>query len=137
MKEFKSEAQLQSHCYLHIYNNHPELRGRLFATFQETRNEIEGGLKKSLGLFASVGDMVFIDDQKRYIGIEMKLKGTSHNVKHLKNQSLWLSSIPYKGYFCDDFDMFCGIVLRGEDGIDPRKVLESLEGVKTKSIVWK
>lgn len=136
MKQPKSEAQLQSQCYLYVYNNHPQLRGRLFATFQETRNSIEGGLKRSLGLYAGVGDMALIDEKGRYISIEMKLPSTNHDVAHLKAQSHFLINVPYKGYFCDNFEEFCGIVLHGKSGVDPRKVLDYLETVKTKTIVW-
>lgn len=133
---FKSEGQLQAACIQYIKNYHPHLRQNLFATFQETDNKLQGGLRLSLGLTRGVGDILFCDEQKRLWSIEMKLPVTSHSVNHLREQAEWGLQVPYRGYFCDSFEMFCGIVLRGENGIDPRKVLAHLDTVKTKSIVW-
>lgn len=133
---FKSEGQLQAACVQYIKNYHPHLRRNLFATFQETDNKLQGGLRLSLGLTRGVSDILFCDSEKRLWGLELKLPTTPHSVNHLQEQAEWLINVPCKGYFCDNFEMFCGIVLRGEAGIDPKKVLAYLETVKTKTIVW-
>lgn len=133
---FKSEAQLQAYCFQWFHNTNPKKRGRLFSTFQEVSNKIEGSTKKAKGLVAGVSDFILSDEEFRIIGIEMKLPETSHDVEHLKQQAKWLLNCTYKGYFCDSFEMFVKIINGGE-GISPQKVLDRLENVKTKTIVWR
>lgn len=133
---FKNEAQLQAYCVQYIFNHYPELRGKVFSTFQNVTNRQEAGVKKAMGLVAGVSDVIFINEHGQTIGIELKLPGTSHDVDHLKKQASWLIKCPYKGYFCDSFETFCNIILQNKDGINPHKILELISKSSSKSFTW-
>lgn len=128
------EHKLQAECVRYFSETYPERRGELFATFQETKSQGQGGVMLSLGLVSGVSDLLFVQDGF-LIGIEMKYPETSHNTEHLIKQAKWLLKVPKRGYFCDSLDMFKEIIAGGE-GIDPKSVLEYCKKVKTKSITW-
>ena len=128
------EHKLQAECVRYFSETYPERRGELFATFQETKSQGQGGVMLSLGLVSGVSDLLFVQDGF-LTGIEMKCPETSHNTEHLIKQAKWLLKVPKRGYFCDSLDMFKEIIAGGE-GIDPKSVLEYCEKVKTKSITW-
>lgn len=128
------EHKLQAECVRYFSETYPERRGELFATFQETKSQGQGGVMLSLGLVSGVSDLLFVQDGF-LIGIEMKCPETSHNTEHLIKQAKWLLKVPKRGCFCDSLDMFKEIIAGGE-GIDPKSVLEYCKKVKTKSITW-
>ena len=130
------EHQLQSKCVIEFSMRYPEQRGRLIGYFAETKNPIEGALKLSLGLVRGVSDIIYFPPCGDSLGIEMKAKGTSHNVKHLIEQCEWLLNIPTYGCFCDSFEMFFDIVEGRSKGISARVILERLLKVKTKTVKW-
>jgi len=128
------EHQLQSKCVLWFSANHNGLPKALWANFSETLNQIEGGIKSSLGLKKDIPDLFYCPDRK-LIGIEMKAPITRHNTEHVISQAKWLLAYPSKGYFCDTFDMFKNII-KGGKGIDPQKVIDYLNTIKTKTFKW-
>ena len=130
------EHKLQSECVIEFSRRYPEQRGRLIGYFAETKNPIEGALKLSLGLVIGVSDIIYFPPCGDSLGIEMKAKGTSHNVKHLIEQCEWLLNIPTYGCFCDSFEMFFDIVEGRSTGISARVILERLLKVKTKTVKW-
>ncbi|MEG0560144.1 MAG: hypothetical protein RR513_06470 [Muribaculaceae bacterium] len=131
----QQEHKLQAQIFTWHWNNKPTERGRLFATFQEVKSPIEGGLKKSLGLVRGVPDLVLVRDGGFLVGIELKTPNSTHLVSHLIEQCSWLINVPYIGYFCDTFKM-AEEVLNGGKGIDPKKVLDYCKSVTTKNILW-
>ena len=137
----QKEHQLQAKCvksYREYMANNGRIKEihRVFAYFAETENAIQGGVMLSLGLAKGASDLFYIDDEKRFIGIEMKEPNSSHRVDHLRRQAMWLQTIPYKGFFCDSEEMFWDII-NGKDGLDPQFILDNLKDVKTKTILWK
>lgn len=55
-----TEIQLQSSAFLKLWNNRPELRGRIFAINQNAHNRIKGALNRSLGVLPGVSDMAYL-----------------------------------------------------------------------------
>lgn len=125
-----TEAQLQSKCVVEFSQAYPDLRGRLFATFQNTINASQGSHMLSMGLVRGVSDLIYIDDQKYIIGIEMKAPGTKHKASHVLEQCDWLETCCYKGYFCTSVEMFWDIVNGGE-GLTVNVVRKMAENKKT------
>ena len=124
------EKKLQAKIVEEFSLAYPERRGRLFATFQETVNVIQGTIWVALGLVKNISDLIYIDDDKLIIGIEIKAPGTRHNSKHVIGQCHWLMNIPKRGYFCTSVEMFFKIIDGGE-GILPQSVLDRTNGHKT------
>ena len=129
------EHILQAKCVIEFSRRFPEQRGKLIGYFAETKNPVEGALKLSLGLVRGVSDLLYFPQKGVFVAIEMKAKGTSHNVRHLVEQAYWLLSVPTKGWFCDTEEMFFDIV-GGGAGIDPAIILERLLKIKTKTVSW-
>lgn len=128
------EDILQGSFVLWFNNTFPDRRGDLFATFHETRSQIEGSQKLTKGLVPGVSDLILLD-LGVMTGIEVKYPGTKHKVDHLKRQANWLIDHPRRGYFCDNIEMFKNIVYGG-DGMCPHKVLAFLNKTKDKEIIW-
>ena len=134
-KKNNLEHRLQSEAFLAFDKRHPELRGRLFATFQETTSPIQGSQMNSMGLIRGVSDMIFSDNGEM-VGIEWKAPETQHKVSHLMEQAHWLMKNTKRGYFCDSIEMFWDIIYGGS-GIDPKIVFEYCSNVKKSQIIWK
>lgn len=109
---------------------HPELRGRLFGNFSETISASKGANMLSLGLVRGVSDLIFINDQFRIIGIEVKSPGTRHNAAHVLEQADWLDNCCFRGYFCTSIEMFWDII-RGGVGLKTKDVRELCVGKKS------
>lgn len=133
-KCYKSEHALQADIVVWFWNTYPERRGTLWANFAE-QNKIQASMKKPLGLVRALPDLMTVRDGK-LIGIELKLPNTRHERTHLIEQATWLINNPYKGYFCDSFDMAKGILEGTGEGIDPQMILRYIQSSKNKSFLW-
>ena len=118
-----NEKQLQSKIVIEFSQKHPQLRGRLFATFQETINPAQGSNRLALGLVRGVSDLLFVNEVGQLTGIELKAPNTKHSTKHIIEQCNWLINVPKRGYFCTSVEMFWDI-FNGMDGISPKLILE-------------
>lgn len=62
-----TEARLQSNCYLWFWNNYPMYRGLLFHVPNGgSRNAIEAGKLKAMGVTPGIPDMIFLHKAKAY-----------------------------------------------------------------------
>ena len=68
----KTEARLQSECYLHFWNSNPTLRKRLFLCHNNPKDKREGAILKSMGLVAGVSDMLYLRDNLPPLCLEFK-----------------------------------------------------------------
>lgn len=129
---YKSEAQLQAKC-VDWYRNEWHLNiESLWATFNEGLNT---GGKISMGMVAGVPDLL-LRDERGLIGIEMKLRGKSHNVKHLRKQASWINTVCDDGGFCDNFEQFKRIIQGESAWYKTESVLYWLNNVKSSSVIW-
>ncbi len=128
-REKGTEATLQSQCAKQFAERYPEKRGRLIATFQNPTPE-QHGLWVAKGMVAGVSDMIFIDEQFRVVGIEMKQIGARHSRQSLERQCHFLINCCYRGYFCTSVEMFWEII-NGGAGINPQLVKKYLENLST------
>lgn len=133
-KEYKNEHALQADIVVWYWNTYPERRGTLWANFAE-QNNVQASIKKPLGLVRALPDLMTVRDGQ-LIGIELKLRGTRHDRRHLIEQATWLIKNPAKGYFCDSLDMAKAILEGTGEGIDPRKILQYIEASKNRSFLW-
>lgn len=129
------EKRLQHDIVMDFSSKMPKDRGRLFATFSETKSAVQGSQMLSLGLIRGTSDLIYIDDDRHIIGIEIKEKGSRHNVKHVLEQANWLNNWCYRGYFCDSIECFWSII-NDSKGIDPKYIIEYLNNIKTKTFTW-
>jgi len=68
----KTEARLQSECYLHYWNTCPNLRKRLFCVHNNPKDKREGAILKSMGMVAGVSDMIYLRDNMPPLCLEFK-----------------------------------------------------------------
>lgn len=135
MRELRSEAQLQQRCVMWWKNTYPEEGKRLFAVINEGRDV---AVKLGVGMTPGVCDLLYVDNDGYLHGYELKFDGASHSVEHLRKQARWMIDVlPGKARFVDSFEDFQSLMLGGEGGIDPEKVLAYLNTVKKGSVVWR
>jgi hypothetical protein len=68
----KTEARLQSECYLHYWNTCPHLRKRLFIVHNNAKDKREGAILRALGMVAGVSDMIYLRDNMPPLCLEFK-----------------------------------------------------------------
>jgi hypothetical protein len=68
----KTEARIQSECVQWLWNERPEMRGRLFEINNNPLNKIDGARRKAMGMIAGVSDLILLREGKTPICIEMK-----------------------------------------------------------------
>lgn len=73
-----TEIQMQSSSFVKLWNNRPELRGRVFAINQNSHNRIKGALNRSLGVLPGVSDMAYLV-QGSVVWIEWKTETGSQS----------------------------------------------------------
>lgn len=79
----KQENKLQHDIVMWFSHNYPQLRGSLWAVFNEDSKH-----KKALGLFDGASDlMLFVNGI--YAGIELKAPMSYHKPAHIKRQIEW------------------------------------------------
>jgi hypothetical protein len=55
-----TEIQLQSSSFVKLWNERPDLRGRIFAINNNSVNRIKGAMNRSMGVIPGVADMVLL-----------------------------------------------------------------------------
>ena len=136
-----AEQQLQASMIIWFSQKYPERRGTLWSNFVTQSNVMETSFKKSLGLVASLSDLMYLAPpfgarEKEFWGIELKSEGSRHEVSHIIAQARWLLSVPHRGFFCDSLEMFQGIIENRSRGIDPAFILKNCLSIKKKTAYW-
>jgi len=90
----QSEVAIQSKAYVNLWNNRPDLRGRVFAINNNSQNSIKGALNKSMGVLPGVADMAFIRNNGAILWIEWKTPKGSQS----KQQIEWERTITQLGH---------------------------------------
>ena len=93
-KREKSEIKAQSDCLTKIWNERPELRGRIFAINNNSQNSIKGAMNRAMGVLPGVSDTVFIGSSGRTIYIEWKTETGTQS----KAQKEWQATIESLGH---------------------------------------
>jgi hypothetical protein len=102
----KTEARLQSECYLHFHNTCPALRGRLFCVNNNPRNAIDGNRLKAIGLVAGVSDMIYLRDNRPPLCLEFKAStGSQQRVQKEWQRVAEATGCEY--VIVRSFDQFC------------------------------
>jgi hypothetical protein len=82
---FKTEEQLQNHCYKWFHNSFPAWRKMLFHVDNNSWNAVIGAKKKALGVNAGVSDMIFISFVETLF-LECKLPGETQSQEQIEFQ---------------------------------------------------
>ena len=93
-KREKNEVAIQSNAFLDVYNNYPELRGRIFAINNNSENSIKGALNRAMGVYSGVSDMCLILKDGKTAWIEWKTESGTQS----KQQKDWQSLIESCGH---------------------------------------
>jgi len=83
-----NEKQLQAMIVMDFSQMRPEEKGNLWSTRNTTLSERDGQTQKAMGMVAGVSDLIYYRDN-RFVAIELKVVGTSHNSKHVGKQIKW------------------------------------------------
>lgn len=130
----QEEGRLQAECVKWYRNDWGYFPKNLFAVFNEGLNM---STKLSLGMVGGVSDLLYKDPNTGdLVGVEIKFKGKSHDVKHLIRQAEWIIDVCDQGWFCDSLEMFKGIIDGTGIGINPKDVIALCKKAKTKTIIW-
>ena len=94
------EGKIQAECFQWFHNTFPQYRGLLFHVPNENdradSNPIQGAIRKSLGVWPGVADLLFLvaRDGKHGLCIEMK---DEHGTQK-PAQKVWQSAVEAQGY---------------------------------------
>lgn len=130
------EGKIQASIVSWFGQTYPERRGALIGYFANPESKVQGGVMLSMGLVKGVSDLIHIDDYSSITGIEVKSKGTYHEVDHLREQANWILGFCKDGCFVDSLEQAKNFILYGIHGTSPNKVLENLKDIKSKTILW-
>tara|TARA_R110002020_G_scaffold471118_1_gene697601 strand:- start:223 stop:627 length:405 start_codon:yes stop_codon:yes gene_type:complete len=131
-----NEKQLQSKIVLDFSQKMPDYRGCLWSTRNTTFSQRDGQTQKAMGMFAGVSDLILFFEC-RFIGLEVKTKGSSHKYGHIFNQSEWGKQIVLNGgewYIITSVSEFWDVVNKKKPEYTLKKVRELLNQTKTKTI---
>lgn len=88
-----TESQLQSGIVRKFSELYPNKRGHLFHVPNQRNNQVQAFQAKSLGIYAGVADLIYIDilygNDTLILGLELKSPGTRHKVEHIEQQLDW------------------------------------------------
>lgn len=132
--ELGSEERLQYEIVKSYRERYPDKHGRLFATFQNPVVQ-EYGIWIAKGMVEGVSDLLYTDDQRRLVAIEVKHPERPHKRDHVIRQANWIINNAYRGGFCTSVEMFWQMIEGQSNGIDPRLFLENISTHST--IVFK
>jgi hypothetical protein len=77
----KSEAAIQSECFMWFWNTYPNERGFLHANNNNSFNAVKGNQNKAMGVVAGVADMEYLATDGQMVFIEMKTPNGSQDPK--------------------------------------------------------
>lgn len=129
-----NEKQLQAKIVMDFSHKMPEERGSLWSTRNTTFSERDGQTQKAMGMIAGVSDLILYFE-KRFVGIEIKVRGSSHKSKHVGQQLRWGEKIIDAGgewYIVTTLEEFWDVVNKIKPEYTSQKVREMLENGKTK-----
>lgn len=130
----KDELVLQASMVLWFKNKFPDYAHRLFKVNNEGQN-VSGNM--ATGMVPGVSDLLYADPGG-LVGFEVKFKGKSHSTSHLVRQAEWMIKTldPGRGRFVDSLEDFQTIMLGGDAGLRPERVLEYCRTCGKKNIIW-
>ena len=146
------EERLQYEIVTWFHNSVPEERGTLFAIMNETNR---GATKKGLGLLPGASDLGYIAVDGSFVGFELKVPGSRHDVAHLKRQLSFAEKAIERGslaFFVFSLDHFkhiaasltsgpivlsWGLSRQSLDFIRGKIVEGETKGIKTVKLDWK
>lgn len=131
-----TEAQLQFQIVTYFNNNYKAERKRLFEINNSTN---KGVTRKGMGLIKGVSDLGYINLLGGFIGLELKVKDSRHNIKHLETQCEWLEMLNYTQgesmglfiYTLDDFIEFRDMLYK-DKAVAQQIALESIAVMRAK-----
>jgi len=149
MKTYKSESQLQAECIVYFHNTFKKHRKTLIEINNSTTN---GASRKALGLVKGASDLVLCTKEGLFCPLEIKLNGTRHDIKHVREQLHFIENIKSRsglGFFVWNFNQFkniCEFLLMEnleaakqystENLKKVEKMLEKAETKKTKTFIF-
>lgn len=112
-KREKSEIKAQSDCLTKLWNEKPELRGRIFAVNNNSENAIKGAINRAMGVLPGVSDTVFIGSNGRTIYIEWKTE-TGAQSKAQKEWQALIESLGHIYYIVRSEQQFISVISQHE-----------------------
>lgn len=108
-RNYQSEDEIQSECYVWFNNTYTDLRGLLFAVPNGgARSALQGKIFKMTGVYPGVSDMLFMYKGVTYC-IEMKNEYGSQSIKQIN----WQTKVEKQGFqyfICRDLQTFQSII---------------------------
>ena len=129
-----SEKKLQAEIVISFSQQRPEEKGNLWSTRNTTFSERDGQTQKAMGMIAGVSDLIYYRGG-RFVGIEIKKRGSSHNSKHVYQQVKWGELIEDAGgewYIVRSLDEFWEVINGGSTDMDTKTVRALLDFSGTK-----
>jgi len=93
-KRESQEIAIQSAAFTKLWNERPELRGRVFAINNNSQNAIKGAMNKAMGVLPGVSDMAYICPNGKIVWIEWKTDSGSQS----QQQKLWEATVTSLGH---------------------------------------
>lgn len=98
-----TESQLQSGIVRKFSELYPNKRGQLFHVPNQRSHQVQAFQAKSLGIYAGVADLIYIDilygNDTLILGLELKSPETRHKVEHIEQQLDWGRTLEACGGF--------------------------------------
>lgn len=91
-----TEKQLQAKIVLDFSQKRPNERGCLWATVNRSLSLKDGQTQLAMGMIPGVSDLIYFKDNL-LLCIELKVKGSSHDKKHIEKQLNWGKTIEANG----------------------------------------
>ena len=95
-----NEGRIQAECFQWFHNSFPQYRGLLFHVPNENdradSNPIQGAIRKSLGVWPGVSDLLFLLARGGYHGLCIEMKD-EHGAQR-PAQKEWQSVVERQGY---------------------------------------
>lgn len=83
-----TETKLQSLIAITFSQKYPEKSGQLFHVSNERSNRTTAFIARSIGIIPGVADFIFFS-KKFNVAIELKIKGSRHEISRIKKQLEW------------------------------------------------